>query len=462
MYAVKETLTPEEYHETASTLSKELETVRAKLLRYDTLKADYNLEDDNMTEEEFQFMTQFGALAVLIEEIPYGETNFADFIRANTWTSQDLYPFAAALTDGQKELLEMGQLSLIIQYGAASKPIEDLYDSVEAIEEELKDASGVVQPISVYAGVDRSIFKGTFAMTNEAERQQALTGKTWDDASVREAAMPLYITSIVMAGAGTIMAGVALGLAIKQLTLEIAAAAAEKAWLDISAFGSLAEYEFAQQAANAFATKWGGTIKVLGGAALALVLIALGVSLFANLYNYYNPQYLEIPNNIVDVRATDLGDKYIKYTAAKVFEGKKGQENADLNAYVGLEWNALYYTKDVNAGNCLTPNFVYRENNNAVSKRHQGVSMFGDTNAYNLNSHVYNGSAVGVYLTVRYSTTKKAAEDMPTVVGSMVGGAYFAITGVAGVGVGAGGMALITYFQNKKKNKSQEVTTDGE
>ena len=33
---------------------------------------------------------------------------------------------------------------------------------------------------------------------------------------------------------------------------------------------------------------------------------------------------------------------------------------------------------------------------------------------------------------------------------------------VAGIGIGAGGMALITYFQNKKKKKLQEVTTDGE
>ena len=34
--------------------------------------------------------------------------------------------------------------------------------------------------IDVYTGVDRSIFKGTFAMTSAAERQQALTGETWD------------------------------------------------------------------------------------------------------------------------------------------------------------------------------------------------------------------------------------------------------------------------------------------
>ena len=37
--------------------------------------------------------------------------------------------------------------------------------------------------------------------------------------------------------------------------------------------------------------------------------------------------------------------------------------------------------------------------------------MFGETEAYNLNSHVYDGDAPGVYVTIRYSTTKKAAAD---------------------------------------------------
>ena len=461
-YEIKDTLSATEYHETASALSKELDTIRAKLLRYDTLKDQHDLDDEDMTEEEFQFMSQIGALAVLMEQIPYGDTNFADFIRLNTWTSQDLYPFVAALTDGQKELVEMGQLGLILQYGAPSKPMEDLEAAVEGIEAELKDASGEVQPINVYTGVDRSIFKGVFAMTNAAERQQALTGKTWDEDSAHEASKPLFVASIVMAGAGTIMAGVAMGLAIKEMVLQAAAAVAENLWLEGSVAGSYAEYTVAQEAAEAFSMKWGATIKGLSVAAFALILIAIGTTIFANLYNYYNPDYVEIPNTMIDVKETDLGDKYVKYTAAKVFGGKKGQENADFNAYVGKEWNALYYTKDANAGNCLTPNFVYRENNNTVSKRHQGVSLFGEDNAYNLNSNVYNASAPGLYLSVRYSTTKKAAADMPTVVGSMVGGAYFAMTGVAGIGIGAGGMALITYFQNKKKKKSQEVTTDGE
>jgi hypothetical protein len=153
----------------------------------------------------------------------------------------------------------------------------------------------------------------------------------------------------------------------------------------------------------------------------------------------------------------------VKYTAAKVLNGEVGQEVADFNAYEGKEWIALYYTKDANAGNCLTPNFVYRENNNTVAKRHQGVSMFGESKAFNLNSHVYSKNAVGVYLSVRYSMSKKAAADMPTVVGSILTGAYYFLTAVGGAGLGVGGMALFQHLKKKKKEVPEEVaTTDGE
>ena len=167
---------------------------------------------------------------------------------------------------------------------------------------------------------------------------------------------------------------------------------------------------------------------------IGLVITALGIAGISLWYGYYNPDYTPIPNVMVDVKETDTGDKYVKYTAAKVYEdGALSEKNADLNAYEGKEWNALYYTKDATAGNCLTPNFVFSDSNNTVARRHQGVSMFGETTAFNLNSHVFNSDAKGAYLTVRYSNPKKAAADLPTVVGSMFsGGALYLVTALGG------------------------------
>ena len=130
----------------------------------------------------------------------------------------------------------------------------------------------------------------------------------------------------------------------------------------------------------------------------------------------------------------------------------RSEKNADFNAYEGKEWNALYYTKDATAGNCLTPKFVYKDNDATIARRHQGIAMFGETKAYNLNSHVYNDDAPGVYVTVRYSNTKKAAADMPAVIGSMFAtGGLYALATLAGAGVGAGGTILLQKANKKKE-----------
>ena len=171
---------------------------------------------------------------------------------------------------------------------------------------------------------------------------------------------------------------------------------------------------------------------------------------------YYNPDYTPIPEKIVDVKKTDLGDKYIMYSVAKVYNDADGR-NADLNAYEAKEWNALYYTKDANAGNCLTPNFVFSETNNTVARRHQGISMFGEDKAFDLNMHAFKNTKPA-YVTVRYSNTKKAAADVPSAIGSMIAtGALYAVTVLAGAGIGTGAVLLTQKSGEKKKDDVKEV-----
>ena len=107
---------------------------------------------------------------------------------------------------------------------------------------------------------------------------------------------------------------------------------------------------------------------ILFWTAIGLAVVAAGLAGISTLYNYFNPDYTVIPDTMIDVRETDLGDKYVKYSAAKVYGDKDGR-NADLNAYQGKEWIALYYTKDATAGKCLTPNFVYSDNNSTSARQ---------------------------------------------------------------------------------------------
>ena len=460
-YAIKDTLTDEEYYDAADALATSFNIIKSKLLRYDALNQEYDLEDENMTDEEFTFLTEYAAIADLLTTITYGDTTLAEFIRGG-WEIKDLYPVVAAFTVGQNALIEMGQLETVLKYNSPSKPIAELNKTLDEMEESLKDENGNLKIFDVYADVDREIFKGDFAMTNAAERQQALTGETWDWGSAASRSTGVAVGYIVSAVVDVAMVGTAIGIGVKQAMLKATFTAASK----VLEGGGLDQwaYEAARQAFDTaffnnhkFAAKWAGVKVNLAVSAVAVALIIAGCYGISTWYNYYNPDYLEIPDTLIDIVETDLGDKYVKYTAAKVFEdGKLSEKNADFNAYEGKEWNALYYTKDATAGNCLTPKLVYKDNDSTIARRHQGISMFGETEAFNLNSHVYNEDAPGVYVTIRYSTTKKAAADVPTVVGSMFGGAFYALTALAGAGAGVGGTLLVQKAKKKKQEQAPE------
>ena len=446
-YAIKDTLTDAKYHYAASALVGEFEEFAARVKRYNALVGEYNLTDENISEEEFQFISEYASVAGMLEQIPYGEETLKDFFLRDGWKIQDLYPIIAAMTEGQLALTDIGVLATVLQYSAPTKSIADLYKLLEATEKEITE-NGSLKIFDVYMGVDRSIFEGDFAFTTAAERQQALTGMEWNASYYFSEKMddliPYTLVKSLMA-AGALVATVPLGVA--KVTVGIAASAIQTG-MSSTAVGQLTSFKIAVFLTSGKGYGTAGASAFFLAAGIGMLVAAAGVIGVSAWYGYYNPDYTAIPNNIVDVRETDLGDKYIMYTAAKVYNDENGR-NADFNAYQGKEWNDLYYTKDATAGNCLTPNFVFSDNNSNIARRHQGIAMFGETTAFNLNEHVFSSNAKGAYVTVRYSTTKKAAADVPAVVGSMFSvGAFYAVAALAGAGVGVGGTLL---WQKAKK-----------
>ena len=403
MYAIKDTLTDKEYYNDAAALSEAFTEIRAKILRYDALKEKYDLNDDEISDEEHTFINQVAALSIILEGIAMGETNLADFIRKGEYMTEDLYPIVAAFSEGQKVLIDMGQLETVLKYNAPTKDIATLNESLNEIEKGLKDENGNIVPLDVYTGVDRSIFEGTFAFTTAADRQQAITGETWDFGRALGASNQFKTLACVVAIADLALIGVGIGITIKVSLVEKAAAAMMATFEtteDVAtALALVDKAPMAVHSSKVFAAQYLPLALDIAVLAVAIALIAAGVVAISTWYDYYNPTYTEIPNTMVDVRATDTGDKYVKYTAAKVYDDWN-KRNADFNAYEGKEWIALYYTKDASAGNCLTPKFVYKDNDATIARRHQGIAMFGENKAFNLNSHAYKKGAPGVYLTV--------------------------------------------------------------
>ena len=452
-----------DYYNAANMFIQDFVELAATVKRYDALADQYDLTDEEMSEEEYDFLISYASVALALDKIPYGEGTLKDFILKDDLSTKDICPIIGAFTHGQLALADIGVLTTVIEFSSPSKPINELYKLVEETEKELKDENGNLKIFDVYLGVDRSIFDGNFAFTNAAERQQALTGKDWtSEYYLDEEALGNIPVAAVSSVAGVGVAAMVvpklfqiyLLKTAESLSTMSAKAAFVLKWKNVIFFLS------GKKAVGISIVPVTSGVKILAAAGVGLVVAAAGIAGISVWYGYYNPDYTPIPDNMMDVRSTDLGDKYVKYTAAKVYNDEEGR-NADLNAYQGKEWNALYYTKDATAGSCLTPKFVYKDNDATIARRHQGISMFGETEAFNLNSHVFNDDAPGVFVTIRYSTTEKAAADMPDVVGSMIAtGALYTLTALGGAGLGVGGTILVQKAKKKKDEPTPENTED--
>ena len=469
MYAIKDTLTDLDCYDDASVLANEFKELTAVVKRYDALASEYNLTDDDITEEEAMFISNYASIVWALEQIPYGEETLKDFIARNSWEIKDLYPVAAALSDGQIALTEMGVFTTVLQYNSPSASIEELYAAVEENEKAFTDENGNIEVFDVYLGVDRSIFEGNFAFTSAAERNQAVTGEVWNlsdylsSEKANEAVPQELVTKMLIAGTALALGpAVTAKLSIKMVIWFGATrgnffTATVKNytfnWFGNTFGPAVVKYGKFMTGGGKYFT--GGASKFLTPIGVGLLVAAVGITVISVFYGYYNPDYTPIPDNMIDIRETDIGDRYIKYTAAKVYNDPDGR-NADFNAYQGKEWNALYYTKDASAGKCLTPKFVYSETDSTIARRHQGISMFGESEAFNVNSHVFYGSAPAVYVTIRYSTAKKAAADVPTVVGSMFSdGALYTLTALGGAAVGVGATFAIGALKKKKEEPAE-------
>ena len=197
-------------------------------------------------------------------------------------------------------------------------------------------------------------------------------------------------------------------------------------------------------------TAFAGVLYVVGGIMMLYSAIRLGMTA----YNYYHPEYTDIPIAMVDLIDTVDGDRYIKYDV--VFEAETNDEGeysaADLNAFEGQRWNALYYTKSYEAGKpLLADEFSVSNKNNTPKENYAPVHRFGEVVCYDLNKYNFDDDA-SIYLSVKQSQKQKSAvADVPEIVGSMFGTGFMLLAGGIGAVFGIGG-TLITQRVFKKKN----------
>ena len=196
--------------------------------------------------------------------------------------------------------------------------------------------------------------------------------------------------------------------------------------------------------------------------ASAAALTYSAIKLYNKIYDYYHPNYEEVPVAMVDLVKTADGDRYIKYDVVYEAKTKDGKYHAgDLNAYKGERWNAVYYTKNSEAGNPLLADFEVSDNNNRAEKGYVAVHRFGEVVCYDMNKYNFSGNAATVFMSVAQSENKKSdVTGVPDVVGTIFGTGFWLIAGGMGALVGVGGTLGTQSLLKKKKEGAADSSAD--
>ena len=163
----------EYYDSMAALISPTIKTIKDMLKELDAYEDELNFDDEEVTEGELKY-AENQAIANMTRNVTYldGETLY-DFCLNYIEDKNDystLYPLVAALNEGQEVMTKLSNYYEAIRYSMTDYPEEFLEEEVEKLEEEYGE-----NPFNVYEGVDRTVFKGTFALTTAASREDAYT-----------------------------------------------------------------------------------------------------------------------------------------------------------------------------------------------------------------------------------------------------------------------------------------------
>ena len=463
-----------QYYEAAKEMAGKIQQLK-KMFNDAQTEIDEINADTEMTEEEKTaalIMPEYIATLLLsfnliLSTIPYGDSNYSEYFETTEKVDYSaLYPFVEAMTAGQRAMAVSGQLHSVLTYNAVEMSDDELQAELAKIEEGF-------EPLSVYLGTDMNLLEGALGVTSDALREEAATGNNWFACFTGNMAGDITISSLFGVG-GVVLLGISANY-LKQ-AIQISTWSPEDLALltkhqeTVKFYKDLIENSDNPMYLSDYAYRIRSSQNVIDdlnltyyvpksvyilstiGVVAGLAMIVSSVYSIVQIVDKYNPRYTKIPSNMVDTVETANGNRFINYTVVNSLysDGDKTAEKpGDLNAYDGVQWNAIYYTKSYEAGKCMTSTGYFIDSADNFGK-YTPVAAFGKKNCYDLNSFNDNDSTENIYVAFGNSNNKKTAEtSVPTVVGSVVGYGAIAISGVAGLGLG---MCIMSLIKRKKED----------
>ena len=428
----------------------------------------------------------------LLSVTEYGDGTLLDFFKrpAGDVKKEELYPLAEAMSEGQRSQLRMNGLKLTLE--GAFCDIESDTEEAENAVETVETFAENLEVISIFDGVDRSVFEDGVAFTSAAAEHEQLTGESWlakltGERDEEQLWLKTMITTSVITG---VLVATCIGSALLSKMGEISTAAYNAAkqeadllrkfsigdsfyFRDYAQFDvfnvvngvkeTTAEFEAisrevyrnersAMRSYNCWKdSKVCDVAKTVKCVSFVLLAVMLVVDAYV-IYEYVTAEELQeekIPHHLMTTAATEYGEDYVYYETVKNLNGE-AQDTNNHEADVKIGWLVLYTTKDKAAGSpILAENLKIQTGSSSIKEGASFVHLFNEEAALNLTAEKYTGvvdSVNGTYIIF--------SRDTSTLIGSAVTGGTSALFGAGGLAVGAVLGVLITKLAGKKKKEN--------
>ncbi len=473
-----------EYDEDAKAIASKFEDYKKYLENYTSedirlTSSEEEIEAYQKENEDFNYITWFsaGTQYELISQLTNDGMSLLELMNDEELNLKGddacmLYPLVSSLTKGQRACLSFLPMYQLITLGvnddAAVKETVSDYDLTKFEE----------QKVSIYDGVDRSLFTGRVALTNDALRLQAATGKSAVQTMSDYYSDTTYVLWTIFGFSAACMAiawstcgflkFLAINMDITSQSFKQQANEVWQAWFDSWGLSSKEQYQplmqKSEEAARGLGTveSWSRYFKYAGVALTCVSLVILGISLWSTIEDmkeYYKSDFTPIPMYMVNESVNENDEKvFTYYTAVKCNRSDMGMitdeseildDIGDINGDVGRQWVALYTTKDQSAGYPLTTDFTVQYENTNIPDRKSALSMFAENTAQNLtnskNGYTYSDSKNGIYMFYGTDDSAYAGSIFSNTTYVLIGGSITAFIAVI--------LAVVTNIIKKKKKK---------
>ena len=337
-----------------------------------------------------------------------------------------LYPVVAALSSGQRAMLDYVRLDKLMEYAFIRKSQKENRDDFKSNEDIIEQSINDTTEISVYEGIDRAMFKEGAAMTSRAT--EAMTSEGADAGKDLE---KVAKWAAVTFGVSTFLTMVSSFLTAcmrdEYLTHK---SLLERGYLDYLGFGRKDRPIYVE-----FYKKEVQIYTVLSGAFAVIAAVAAIVAITTYVksqYQTHNRNQLPIPTVMVDRDVESEITGYIAYSAVRWNRDRQDDsgrdDRADLNGDAADQWLALYTTTDKAVGEPILADSIIARTGVKLGNQSPGtgyspLTMFGRESIQNLidEEYSFNDEVGGIYLWYQKGTQDDVTDDVIDDVDDSVG-----------------------------------------